>query len=239
MFRPGFCRPLIACSLALVASCAGAAASPSAQTFSDSPFAGFGSEPQREPIQISRPTGAESLQDKDQKAVLSGNVRISQGDVVASHRRACVICYEDGSDSSGALPPRLRPPRGPSTTTARHLAPAGAAGGQQNVRRFEMEGGVIVRSKNQTATAERGVFDARRNEAIMEGNVVLTQCENVLRGSRLQADLTANRVRLDGGASTGGRVSGVLSGGPQAAGGAGTSNPDCAGPARPAARPRG
>uniref|UniRef100_UPI001953B2F2 LptA/OstA family protein n=1 Tax=Escherichia coli TaxID=562 RepID=UPI001953B2F2 len=89
----------------------------------------------------------------------------------------------------------------------------GASGqpGQQNVRRFEMQGGVTVQSKNQNATAERGSFDARRNEAILEGNVVLTQCDNVLRGSRLQADLTANRVRLDGGPSTAGRVSGVLS----------------------------
>jgi lipopolysaccharide export system protein LptA len=197
-----------------------------------SPFVGF-TQNRNDPINFEADRA--EVFDNDKKAILSGNVRIRQGESSLQAARL-VIFYEGGNTPGTGATAQARP----ATTTARQGgAPTGAAGGQQNVRRFEMEGGVIVRSKNQTATAERGVFDARRNEAIMEGNVVLTQCENVLRGSRLQADLTANRVRLDGGASTGGRVSGVLSGGPQAAGGAGTSNPDCAAPARPAARPRG
>ena len=67
---------------------------------------------------------------------------------------------------------------GPAQGGRDTMAPTGLPGSQggaaaasptQNVRRFEMQGGVIVRSKNQTATAERGSFDARRNEAIMEG----------------------------------------------------------------------
>jgi len=70
----------------------------------------------------------------------------------------------------------------------------------------------------------------------MEGNVTLTQCENILRGARLHADLTANRVRIDA-APSGGRVSGILQG--TGGGGGGANNPDCA-PARPQARsPRG
>lgn len=203
---------------------------PAAAQQAGSPFVGF-TQNRNEPINFEADRA--EVFDNDKKAILSGNVRIRQGESSLQAARL-VIFYEGGNAAGGAAPAR------PATTTARDGAPAGAAGGQQNVRRFEMEGGVIVRSKNQTATAERGVFDARRNEAIMEGNVVLTQCENVLRGSRLQADLTANRVRLDGGASTGGRVSGVLSGGPQAAGGpGGANNPECAAPARPAARPRG
>ncbi|WP_168201589.1 LptA/OstA family protein [Phreatobacter aquaticus] len=230
LVSPRLLPAAVACALGLAGLLA---PQPASAQQAGSPFVGF-TQNRNEPINFEADRA--EVFDNDKKAVLSGNVRIRQGESSLQAARL-VIFYEGGGTPGGTA--AGAPAARPATTTARQGAPAGAAGGQQNVRRFEMEGGVIVRSKNQTATAERGVFDARRNEAIMEGNVVLTQCENVLRGSRLQADLTANRVRLDGGASTGGRVSGVLSGGPQAAGGAGTSNPDCAGPARPAARPRG
>lgn len=194
-----------------------------------SPFVGF-SQNRDQPINFEADRA--EVFDNEKKAVLTGNVRIRQGESRLATGRL-VILYED--NSAAGRPAQGRPASVP-----------GASGqpGQQNVRRFEMQGGVTVQSKNQNATAERGSFDARRNEAILEGNVVLTQCDNVLRGSRLQADLTANRVRLDGGPSTAGRVSGVLSnssGG--ASGGSGVNNPDCAptAPARaaPPRTPRG
>ncbi|MCZ0736122.1 LptA/OstA family protein [Phreatobacter sp. AB_2022a] len=213
--------------LTLVAGLSGA---PALAQQAGSPFVGF-SQNRDQPINFEADRA--EVFDNEKKAVLTGNVRVRQGESNLSTGRL-VILYEDTSGQNQGRPATV--PGG-----------AGQQPGQQNVRRFEMQGGVMVQSKNQTATAERGSFDARRNEAILEGNVVLTQCENVLRGSRLHADLTQNRVRLDGGASTGGRVSGVLSGGgpnAAAAGGSRTSNPDCvpsspARPAQPSRAPRG
>ena len=188
-----------------------------------SPFVGF-TQNRSEPINFEADRA--EVFDNEKRAVLSGNVRIQQGESTLQTARL-VIFYEGSAAASTGRP---------ATTTPRQGG--AAASPTQNVRRFEMQGGVVVRSKNQTATAERGSFDARRNEAIMEGNVTLTQCENVLRGARLHADLTANRVRLDA-APSGGRVSGILQGGGGSAPGGGANNPDCT-PARPAQRgPRG
>lgn len=187
-----------------------------------SPFVGF-TQNRSDPIAFEADRA--EVFDTEKRAVLSGNVRVQQGESTLQTARL-VIFYEDNSSAAAGRP---------ATTTPRQGGAAAAPSETQNVRRFEMQGGVIVRSKNQTATAERGSFDARRNEAIMEGNVTLTQCENVLRGARLHADLTANRVRLDA-APSGGRVSGILQGG---GGAGGVNNPDCT-PARPQARsPRG
>ncbi|MDP3546581.1 MAG: LptA/OstA family protein [Phreatobacter sp.] len=189
-----------------------------------SPFVGF-TQNRSEPINFEADRA--EVFDNEKRAVLSGNVRIQQGESTLQTARL-VIFYEGSAAASAGRP---------ATTTPRQGG-GDAASPTQNVRRFEMQGGVVVRSKNQTATAERGSFDARRNEAIMEGNVTLTQCENVLRGARLHADLTANRVRLDA-APSGGRVSGILQGGGGSAPGGGVNNPDCT-PARPAQRgPRG
>lgn len=204
-----FARPSHAARLAAIAAALLIGAGSAAAQQAGSPFVGF-SQNRNQPINFEADRA--EVFDAERKAVLTGNVRIRQGESSLAAGRL-VIYYEAGGSQAAGRPAAV---------------PGG--GGQQNVRRFEMEGGVLVRSRNQQATAERGSFDARRNEAIMEGNVTLTQCENVLRGSRLQADLTANRVRLDGGPSTGGRVTGVFS--PGAASGSPTANPDC-----PAARP--
>lgn len=211
-------RPLVA---ALIAAALFAPAASAQQA--GSPFVGF-TQNRSDPINFEADRA--EVFDTEKRAVLTGNVRIQQGESTLQTARL-VIFYEDNANGAAGRP---------ATTTPRQGGAAGAPAEQQNVRRFEMQGGVIVRSKNQTATAERGSFDARRNEAIMEGNVTLTQCDNILRGARLHADLTANRVRIDA-APSGGRVSGILQG--TGGGGGGANNPDCA-PARPQARsPRG
>ncbi len=215
----------LASVLALTALASLAAPAARAQQ-SGSPFVGF-TQNRSDPINFEADRA--EVFDTEKRAVLSGNVRIRQGESTLQTARL-VIFYESSGGTAGSGQQTRA-----TTTTPRQGAGAGAASPTQNVRRFEMQGGVIVTSRNQRATAERGSFDARRNEAIMEGNVVLTQCDNVLRGARLHADLTANRVRLDS-APSGGRVSGVLSS--TGGGSGGTNNPDCA-PSRPARLPRG
>lgn len=207
---PRDCLSAAVLSLGLVALAAGADVA-QAQT-SGSPFVGFTAN-RNQPIAFEADRA--EVFDTEKKAILTGNVRIRQGESSLAAGRLVIYYEEQGAAGRAATIP-------------------GAPAGQQNVRRFEMEGGVIVESRNQQATARSGFFDARRNEAVLDGSVVLTQCENVLRGSRLFADLTANRVRLDGGASTGGRVSGVLSPGAAGGGSGGAAaNPECPGRGRP------
>jgi lipopolysaccharide export system protein LptA len=77
-------------------------------------------------------------------------------------------------------------------------APPGAPG-QQQIRRLEAKGGVIVTQKDQTATGEMGVFDMRANTVTLLGGVVITQGPQVIKGERLTVDLTSGVSHVEGG----------------------------------------
>ena len=70
-------------------------------------------------------------------------------------------------------------------------------GGQQRIKRLEARGGVVVTQKEQTATGESGVFDMKTNTVTLNGKVVMTQGQNVLRGDRLVVNLTSGVSRVD------------------------------------------
>ena len=56
-------------------------------------------------------------------------------------------------------------------------------------------------------TGEKGIFDTKANTVTMEGNVILTQGQNVMKGKTLTVDLTTGVSRLENG---GGRVDMIL-----------------------------
>ena len=93
-------------------------------------------------------------------------------------------------------------------------------GGQQQIRRLEARGGVVVTQKDQTATGEAGIFDMKTNTVTLTGNVVMTQGQNVLRGERLVVDLTTGVSRVESGKGGQGRVQGLFLPGSGAAGNA-------------------
>ena len=95
-------------------------------------------------------------------------------------------------------------------------------GGASSIKRLEARGNVVVVQKDQVVTGEKAVFDTKANLITMlgGGQVVLTQCKNVLRGDRLMVDMTTGVSRVE---SDSGRVQALL---PQGGGG------DC-GPAKP------
>jgi lipopolysaccharide export system protein LptA len=64
--------------------------------------------------------------------------------------------------------------------------------------RIEAEGGISVRSKDQTLTGKTAVVDMVANSIVVSGSVVLSQGPNVLTGTRLVVDLTTGRARLEG-----------------------------------------
>jgi lipopolysaccharide export system protein LptA len=82
--------------------------------------------------------------------------------------------------------------------TAQPGAPPGS-GDQQQIRRIEATGGVVVTQKEQNAAGDTGVFDMQSNTVTLNGNVVVTHGKDVVRGQRLVVDLGTGVSRIDGG----------------------------------------
>lgn len=62
-------------------------------------------------------------------------------------------------------------------------------GGGQGIRRIEATGRVVVAEPGQTAQGDRGVYDPEAGKIRLDGNVVLTRGDNVVRGGQLEMDL--------------------------------------------------
>lgn len=130
------------------------------------------------------------VQDRADRAVLAGNVKVRQGSLALDAARL-TVAY------TGAL-----------------------TAGNPTVQRLDASGGVTVRSPGETASGEFASYDLNRRLITMIGGVTLNQGSNVLRGGRLVIDLNSGRSIVDGRSSggapgviggTGGRVSGRFS----------------------------
>ena len=131
------------------------------------------------PIKINSATL--EVRDKDKMATFSGDVHLVQGDTTL-RSKTLVVFYDDDAASK---------PEKPS-------AGAIQTGPQQNqqIRRVEAKGNVIVVQKDQTATGESGVFDMRANTVTLLGNVVISQGPNVVKGDTLTVDMTTGVSRI-------------------------------------------
>jgi lipopolysaccharide export system protein LptA len=79
-----------------------------------------------------------------------------------------------------------------------------ASGSDQSVRRLEAEGNVVITQPGETASGRSGVYDVLTRKMMLEGDVVLTRGQNVVRGDRLDVDLetsvsTVSSARAPGG----------------------------------------
>ncbi|MEE2694191.1 MAG: LptA/OstA family protein [Pseudomonadota bacterium] len=81
-----------------------------------------------------------------------------------------------------------------------HMAnePNGEEESNSQISLIEAEGNVLLITPNEKARGSVGIYDVRNKTAILTGNVVLTQGENVLHGERLIMDLNTGHSRLDG-----------------------------------------
>jgi lipopolysaccharide export system protein LptA len=130
------------------------------------------------------------VQDRADRAVLAGNVRVRQGNLTLESARL-TVAY------TGAV-----------------------TSGNPTVQRLDASGGVVVRSSGETASGEFASYDLNRRLITMVGGVTLNQGANVLRGGRLVIDLNTGRSIVDSRSSegapgatagTGGRVTGRFS----------------------------
>jgi lipopolysaccharide export system protein LptA len=145
-----------------------------------------------QPVQIDAATLV--VRDKDKVATFSGDVHVTQGDTNLRCKTLVVFYEQDEvmADKNKSL-----------------KAASPGPGGQQRIKRLEARGGVVVTQKEQTATGESGVFDMKSNTVTLDGKVVMTQGQNVLRGDRLVVNLTSGVSRVESG-NGGGRVQGLF-----------------------------
>lgn len=133
------------------------------------------------------------LQDRANRAVLSGSVSVRQAEMTLNAARM-TVAY------TGQV-----------------------VGGNPQVSRLDASGGVTVRRPDQTARSSYAIYDLNRRVITMLGAVSLTQGSNTINGGRLTINLDTGRAVIDGssvgssgagatGATTrGGRVTGTFS----------------------------
>jgi len=126
------------------------------------------------------------MRDKKKEATFSGSVKVVQGDTTMTSK-ALVVFYDSGSPPVGAKAAKSAPLQ--SATPG--------PGGRSSIRRLEARGSAVVVQKDQIVTGETATFDTRANLITVAGGVVLTQCRNVLRGSRLLVDMTTGVSRVE------------------------------------------
>ncbi|WP_199848923.1 LptA/OstA family protein [Sphingomonas sp. STIS6.2] len=136
------------------------------------------------------------LQDKANRAVLSGGVSVKQADMTLNSARMTVAYTGE------------------------------VVGGNPQVSRLDASGGVTVRRPDQTAKSQYAIYDLNRRVITMLGAVTLTQGGNTVNGGRLTMNLDTGRAVIDGSSvrgsggatasggtvtQTGGRVTGTFS----------------------------
>jgi lipopolysaccharide export system protein LptA len=123
------------------------------------------------------------VQDRANRAILSGNVEARQGNMTMNSARLTVL-----------------------------YASANAGGSGTQIQRLEASGGVRLRTPTETARSQFAIYDVPRRLVTMIGAVNLDQGANHVQGGRLVLDLDTHRAVVDGGAagsqSQGGRVTG-------------------------------
>lgn len=179
--------PAMRLALALSGCLIAASAAAAAQSSMSEAFRGFGSN-RKDPIQIE----ADSLEfrDKEQFALFTGNVQVRQAGTIMKTQRLKVFYDAKAEPGAGA--------------------PSGGLPSNQQFRRFEAEGRVLITQGDQSVTGDQGWFDMRSEEAMLTGGVVLTQGRNVARGDRLTIDLKTGQYRLDAPKGGTGRVQLIL-----------------------------
>lgn len=146
-----------------------------------------------QPIRID----ANSLEvlDQQKKAIFSGNVVVQQGDTTLRSKEL-VVFYDGKGDGKGTGTAA----GAASTAKAGEALASGNPMSSSSIRRLEINGSVVVTTKEQTATGDQGVFETASNTITLTGNpVVLTQGPNVIRGKKLTVDLANGASRFEGG----------------------------------------
>lgn len=118
------------------------------------------------------------LQDRANRVLLTGNVKITQAEMTLTAARM-TVAY------TGQI-----------------------TNGSPQVSRLDASGGVTVARPDQTARSQYAVYDLNRRVITMVGGVTLRQGANNVSGGRLSIDLDTGRATIDGSGVRGGTIPG-------------------------------
>lgn len=133
--------------------------------------------------------GHVDLQDREHKAILTGAVRITQGEMT------------------------LRADRVTITYTGQ------VVDGSPQASRLDAAGGVLVTRPDQSARSQYAVYDLNTRVITMVNGVTLTQGVNVVQGGRLSINLDTGRATIDGSGVAGSAIPGAPPGSVRSGGG--------------------
>ncbi|MBO9621794.1 MAG: LptA/OstA family protein [Sphingomonas sp.] len=108
------------------------------------------------------------LQDRANRVILTGNVKITQAEMTLTAARMTVSYTGQITD------------------------------GSPQVSRLDAAGGVTVTRPDQSARSQYAVYDLNRRVITMVGGVTLRQGANTVSGGRLSIDLDTGRATIDG-----------------------------------------
>ncbi|AJP70827.1 LptA/OstA family protein [Sphingomonas hengshuiensis] len=114
------------------------------------------------------------LQDRNNRVLLTGNVRITQAEMILTAARMTVSYTGQVTE------------------------------GSPQVSRLDAAGGVTVSRPDQTASSQYAVYDLNRRVITMVGGVTLRQPSGNVSGGRLSIDLDSGRATIDGSGTGGG-----------------------------------
>ena len=145
-----------------------------------------------QPIQIE--SDRLEVVDPESKAIFTGNVNVTQGATLMKAGKMTVFYAKAGGDQKAAAP--------------------ASATGSSNIDKLEVDDKVYIKTDNQVATGDRGVFDMKTQVLVLSGQqVVLSQGVNVLVGCKLTANMKNGRAQVEG--CDGGRVKMLITPGTQ------------------------
>ena len=124
---------------------------------------------------------------------------------MAVARGNALITTQDGRSIQADVITAYLTPAGGNATSADSLSGLGQSGG---LERVEAVGHVIVRTKTDTVTGDRGVYLAATQQARLGGNVHIIQGQNELAGGDALVDMKSGTATLLAG--PGGQVSGTI-----------------------------
>jgi lipopolysaccharide export system protein LptA len=167
------------------------------------PGTGFGngySANAGKPVQIE----ADSLEVDDRKktAVFKGNVSATQGDMNMQSQEISVT-YTGGNKQADA------------SAAAAPAAATSPLGGTGDISMVDARGKVVVTMKadQQRAESDWAIFDVKKQQITMGGNVELSRGEkreNVIRGTKLVVDLTTGLTKFDSTGTGTGRIGAIF-----------------------------
>jgi lipopolysaccharide export system protein LptA len=171
---------ILAASLSVAAMAATAAL---AQVKQEQPVSALKGHNTNAPVDVT--SDRIEVQERADRAVFTGNVHATQGDMTLETPRL-TVAYSTASGNGGST--------------------------NVQINRLDAAGGVVVRDPTETARGDFGIYDLDRKLITLIGNVQLTRENNQVNGARLVIDLNSGRAVIDGGPpgvnSSGGRVSG-------------------------------